>query len=130
MTDVADDIFCLARCEDKESKTALKLMCDLYALDRIWSDIGTYRNEDYVAPNKAKVKKHCLIMLQRLTGDSSDMMCVPLQAIHRLVETLCYESRGVARELVDAFMIPDQLLKAPIGLQSGQYAEYTHYVGF
>lgn len=44
------------RCEDKESKAALKLLCDLYALDRIWSDIGTYRNEDYVAPNKAKVQ--------------------------------------------------------------------------
>lgn len=28
---------------------------DLYALDRIWKDIGTYRNQDYIAPNKAKV---------------------------------------------------------------------------
>lgn len=33
----------------------MKLVCDLYALDRIWKDIGTYRNVDYVAPNKAKV---------------------------------------------------------------------------
>lgn len=24
-------------------------------MDRIWKDIGTYRNVDYVAPNKAKV---------------------------------------------------------------------------
>ncbi|CAI7932679.1 unnamed protein product [Closterium sp. NIES-54] len=82
------------RCEDKACKSALKTMCDLYALERIWGDIGTYRNEDYVAPNKAK-------------------------AIHRLVEFLCYEARGMAKELVDSFGIPDDLLKAPIGLQSG-----------
>jgi acyl-CoA oxidase len=35
----------------------LKLVCDLYALNQIWNDIGTYRNVDYVAPNKAKVFK-------------------------------------------------------------------------
>ncbi|KAL8538194.1 hypothetical protein ACS0TY_000236 [Phlomoides rotata] len=42
-------------CPDASSLPALKLLCDLYALDRIWNDIGTYRNGDYVAPNKAKV---------------------------------------------------------------------------
>lgn len=42
-------------CPDPSSQAALKLVCDLYALDRIWNDIGTYRNVDYVAPNKAKV---------------------------------------------------------------------------
>lgn len=46
------------------------------------------------------------------------------------MEYLCYEARGMARELVDAFAIPDQLMRAPIGLQSGQYAEYSHIVGF
>eukprot|EP00897_Mesotaenium_endlicherianum_P005878 jgi/Mesen1/5318/ME000265S04476 len=102
---LAQFITAVDRCEDKSSKSVLKLMCDLYALERIWKDIGSYRNEDYVAPNKAK-------------------------AIHRLVEYLSYEARGVARELVDAFGIPDQLLKAPIGLQSGQYAEYSHYAGW
>jgi acyl-CoA oxidase len=83
----------------------LNLVRDLYALDRIWKDIGTYRNQDYVAPNKAK-------------------------AIHRLVEWLSFEVRGVAGSLVDGFAIPDSLLRAPIGLQSGQYSEYSHYVGF
>lgn len=78
---------------------------DLYALDRIWKDIGTYRNQDYIAPNKAK-------------------------AIHRLVEYLSFELKGVAGSLVDGFGIPDALLRAPIGLQSGQYAEYTQLVGF
>ncbi|PHT24724.1 Acyl-coenzyme A oxidase 2, peroxisomal [Capsicum baccatum] len=42
-------------CPDESSRAALKLVCDLYALDRIWNDIGTYRNVDYVAPNKAKL---------------------------------------------------------------------------
>lgn len=45
---------------------------DLYALDRIWKDIGTYRNQDYIAPNKAKVsiwqsfvRRACCIALGR-----------------------------------------------------------------
>ena len=48
----------------------MKLLCDLYALDRIWQDIGTYRNQDYVAPNKAKVRtervrRECDVILVR-----------------------------------------------------------------
>ncbi|KAE8680687.1 Acyl-coenzyme A oxidase, peroxisomal [Hibiscus syriacus] len=43
------------KCPNASSRAALKLVCDLYALDRIWNDIGTYRNVDYVAPNKAKL---------------------------------------------------------------------------
>jgi len=93
------------RCEDKATKKVLNMVRDLYALDRIWKDIGTYRNQDYIAPNKAK-------------------------AIHRLVEYLSFELRGVAGVLVDGFGIPDALLRAPIGLQSGQYSEYSHHVGF
>eukprot|EP01018_Ginkgo_biloba_P038487 Gb_06285 [translate_table: standard] len=92
-------------CKDRNTRAALKLVCDLYALQRIWNDIGSYRNVDYVAPNKAK-------------------------AILRLTEYLSFEIRSVARELVDAFGIPDFVLRAPIGMQSGQYMEYTNYVGF
>ncbi|KAI5074631.1 hypothetical protein GOP47_0010592 [Adiantum capillus-veneris] len=98
-------IHAVNRCDDKTAKSRLKLLCDLYALDRIWQDIGTYRNQDYVAPNKAK-------------------------AIQRLVEHLCHEVRLVAKELVDAFGIPDFILRAPIGLKSRQYSEYSHIVGF
>ncbi|ONM17657.1 Acyl-coenzyme A oxidase 2 peroxisomal [Zea mays] len=29
-------------CPDEKSREVLKLVCDLYALDRIWQDIGTY----------------------------------------------------------------------------------------
>lgn len=45
----------LCSCPDQNTRHVLKLVCDLYALDRIWNYIGTYRNDDYVAPNKAKV---------------------------------------------------------------------------
>lgn len=63
-----------------------------------------------------------------MTGLQLRVLC--LQAIHRLVEYLCFEVRGVAKEAVDAFGIPDEMLRAPIGLQSRQYAEYTQIVGF
>ncbi|XP_021316879.1 acyl-coenzyme A oxidase 2, peroxisomal [Sorghum bicolor] len=92
-------------CPDEKTREALKLVCDLYALDRIWKDIGTYRNVDYVAPNKAK-------------------------AIHKLTDYLSYQVRLVARELIDAFDLPDLIIRAPIGMQSEAYAQYTQYVGF
>ncbi|KAJ4841530.1 Acyl-coenzyme A oxidase 2, peroxisomal [Turnera subulata] len=92
-------------CPDPSSRAALKLVCDLYALDRIWNDIGTYRNVDYVAPNKAK-------------------------AIHKLTEYLCFQVRNIAGELVNAFDLPDHVTRAPIAKQSEAYAHYTQYVGF
>ncbi|KAF6149156.1 hypothetical protein GIB67_026012 [Kingdonia uniflora] len=93
------------RCPDKSTRATLKLVCDLYALNRIWNDIGTYRNVDYVAPNKAK-------------------------AIHKLAEYLSFQVKNVARELVDAFDFPDHVTRAPIGMKSNAYASYTQYVGF
>ncbi|XP_024017555.1 acyl-coenzyme A oxidase, peroxisomal [Morus notabilis] len=92
-------------CPDTSSRAALKLVCDLYALDRIWKDIGTYRNVDYVAPNKAK-------------------------AIHKLTEYLSFQVRNIATELVDAFDLPDQVTRAPIAMKSEAYAQYTQFVGF
>lgn len=94
-------------CPDPEARQSLKAMADLFALDRIYGDI-TFRNDDYIAPEKAK-------------------------AIQRLIEALCSELRGVAVPLVDAFGIPDHVLRAPIGLSSGAhdpYGEYLHAVGF
>lgn len=94
-------------CSDPGSRNALKLLCDLYALDRIWNDIGTYRNVDYVAPNKAK-------------------------AIHKLTEYLSFQVKNIAKELVDAFELPDYVTRAPIGKQVPEeaYAHYTQYAGF
>ncbi|KAJ8428452.1 hypothetical protein Cgig2_024113 [Carnegiea gigantea] len=92
-------------CPDEKSRAALKLVCDLYALDRIWKDIGTYRNVDYVAPNKAK-------------------------AIHKLVDYLSFQVRNIAKELVNAFDLPDLITRAPIAMKSEAYSQYTQYVGF
>jgi hypothetical protein len=64
---------------------SLKALADLFALDRIYSDT-MFRNDDYIAPEKAK-------------------------AIHRLIQALCGELRGVAVPLVDAFAIPDHILR-------------------
>ena len=92
-------------CKDRNARAVLKLLCYFYALDWIWKDIGSYRNLDYVAPNKAK-------------------------AILRLTKYICFEVRSVARELVDAFGISDFALRAPIGMQSRQYTAYTQFIGF
>ncbi|KAJ4967201.1 hypothetical protein NE237_019050 [Protea cynaroides] len=92
-------------CPEENTRAALKLVCDLYALDRIWKDIGTYRNVDYVAPNKAK-------------------------AIHKLTEYLSFQVKNIARELVDGFDLPDYVIRAPIAMRSEPYAQYTKYVGF
>lgn len=92
-------------CPDESSRAALKLVCDLYALDSIWKDIGTFRNVDYVAPNKAK-------------------------AINKLVDYLSFQVRNIAMELVDAFDLPDHVTRAPIAMKSDAYSHYTQYVGF
>lgn len=94
-------------CPDPDCRRALKAMADLFALQKIQSDI-LFRNDDYIAPDKAK-------------------------AIGRLIEQLCRDLRGVAVPLVDAFAIPDHILRAPIGLSSGSvdpYGEYLHSTGF
>ncbi|XP_010519778.1 PREDICTED: acyl-coenzyme A oxidase 2, peroxisomal [Tarenaya hassleriana] len=102
---LAKFIDAVQNCPDQKARAALKLCCDLYALDRIWKDIGTYRNVDYVAPNKAK-------------------------AIHKQTEYLSYQVRSVAKELVDAFDLPDHVTRAPIAMQSHAYSQYTQHVGF
>lgn len=104
---LASFIKAVRSCPDPSSQAALKLLCDLYALDRIWKDIGTYRNVDYVAPNKAK-------------------------AIHKLTEYLSFQVRNIAKELVDGFDLPDYVIRAPIGMQTTAeaYSQYTNSVGF
>ncbi|VVB18087.1 unnamed protein product [Arabis nemorensis] len=102
---LAKFIDAVQNCSEPSARAALKLVCDLYALDRIWKDIGTYRNVDYVAPNKAK-------------------------AIHKLTEYLSFQVRNVAKDLVDAFELPDHVTRAPIAMQSDAYAQYTQVVGF
>lgn len=54
------------------------------------------------------------------------------QAIHKLTEYLSFQVKEIARELVDAFDLPDHVTRAPIGIQSPveAYTQYTQYVGF
>ncbi len=40
----------------------VQAMADLFALDRIYSDI-TFRNDDYIAPEKAKASPCCAVQL-------------------------------------------------------------------
>lgn len=86
---------------------------------------------DYVAPNKAKVcayHSHAASFDMRAELDSDTPFL--LQAIHKLTDYLSYQVRLVARELVDAFDLPDLIIRAPIGMQSEAYAQYTQHVGF
>ena len=56
-----------------------------------------------------------------------------VKAISKLMEDLCRELRAMAVPLVDAFAIPDHILRAPIGLSSylkDPYAEYLSSIGW
>ena len=95
--------------DEPVDSSILQALADLFALQRIHDDI-LFAHADYVAPDKAK-------------------------AIQRLIDQLCSELRGVALPLVDAFAIPDHILRAPIGLSASQqhgqqYNEYLTAVGW
>ena len=78
--------------EDGPVKEALGRMCDLYALYAIEQDRGYLQEHG------------------RLTGPRC-------KAVTREVNRLCDELRGDGEALVDAFGIPDEVLRAPIGLR-------------
>jgi acyl-CoA oxidase len=78
--------------EPGPTRDALNKLCDLYALHAIESDRGYLQEHG------------------RLTGPRC-------KAITREVNRLCDEVRGDAEALVDAFGIPDEVLRAPIGLR-------------
>jgi acyl-CoA oxidase len=80
-------------CDDDSLRRALELVCDLYALWTIETERAFYQEHG------------------RLTGPRC-------KAITREVNRLCNEVRFVAGDLVDAFGIPDEVLRAPIGLRN------------
>ncbi|HTX30416.1 MAG TPA: acyl-CoA dehydrogenase [Solirubrobacteraceae bacterium] len=88
--------FCRAieACEDSSLRDALSMVADLYALWVIESERAFFQEHG------------------RLTGPRC-------KAITREVNRLCNEVRGFAGDLVDAFGIPDEVLRAPIGLKEG-----------
>jgi acyl-CoA oxidase len=79
-------------CEEGPTKVALDRLCDLYALSQIEADRGFLQEHG------------------RLTGPRC-------KAVTREVNRLCDDIRGDAGALVDAFGIPDEVLRAPIGLR-------------
>jgi acyl-CoA oxidase len=84
-------------CEEGPVRDALGLLCDLYALENVEADRGFYQEHG------------------RLTGPRC-------KQITREVNRLCNEVRGQAGLLVDAFGIPDAVLRAPIGLRDAAAA--------
>jgi Acyl-CoA oxidase/Acyl-CoA dehydrogenase, N-terminal domain len=78
--------------EDGPLKDALGRLCDLYALYEIEQDRGYLQEHG------------------RLTGPRC-------KAVTREVNRPCDEIRGDAEALVDAFGIPDEVLRAPIALR-------------
>jgi acyl-CoA oxidase len=85
-------IAAIERCEDQSVRELLNLVCDLYALSNVEADKGFYQEHGRLASPRCK-------------------------QITREVNRLCNEVRGRAAELVDAFGIPDEILRAPIGLR-------------
>jgi acyl-CoA oxidase len=81
-------------CDDESLKPALNLLCDLYALQNIEADGGF-------------LQEH---------GRLSGARC---KAVTREVNRLCNEVRQQAGRFVDAFGIPDEVLRAPIGVAAG-----------
>jgi acyl-CoA oxidase len=73
-------------------RDALSRLCDLYALYHIELDRGYLQEHG------------------RLTGPRC-------KAVTRAVNDLCNQVRGDAEALVDAFGIPDEVLRAPIGVR-------------
>jgi len=80
------------RTEPGPVRDALNRLCDLYALYQIESDRGYLQEHG------------------RLTGPRC-------KAVTREVNRLCDDIRGDAEALVDAFGIPDEVLRAPIALR-------------
>jgi acyl-CoA oxidase len=79
-------------CDEGPMKDALGRLCDLHALHQIELDRGYLQEHG------------------RLTGPRC-------KAVTREVNRLCDEVRGDGGALVDAFGIPDPVLRAPIGLR-------------
>ena len=88
----------VAACEDPDSRAALKLMCDLFALTEIEREKGFFQEHG------------------RLSGPRT-------KAISRLVGELCDQVRAGAGGYVDAFGIPDAVIGAPIGLRDDGAAD-------
>ena len=78
-------------CEDNFLRGQLDQLRSLWAMDRLYQDIGWFLESGYVEPIKSR-------------------------AIRQQLNKLCEKTREQAVHLVDAFGIPDSCLAAPIAL--------------
>ncbi len=78
----------VAGLEDGDLKLALNTLCDLFALSVIEADAAWFMEHGRLSAQRSK-------------------------AITREIGDLCRRVRPVARELVDAFAVPSELLRAP-----------------
>jgi acyl-CoA oxidase len=84
----------IADCDDPELSVVLDRLCDLHALSEIERDRAWFQEHGRISSTRAK-------------------------AVTRSVNGLCEGLAKHAGELVDAFGIPDELVKAPIGIPGG-----------
>jgi acyl-CoA oxidase len=82
----------VATCEHADLKLALDRLCDLHLLHTIESDRAWYLEHGRLSPSRSKT-------------------------LTRTINRLLDEVRADACELVDAFAIPDDVLRAPIGVK-------------
>jgi acyl-CoA oxidase len=85
----------VATCESAELKLPLDRLCDLHLLHTIESDRAWYLEHGRLSPSRSKT-------------------------LTRTINRLLNEVRYDACELVDAFAIPDEVLRAPIALKGGE----------
>eukprot|EP01121_Diplochlamys_sp_Union-15-3_P014609 TRINITY_DN4675_c0_g1_i1.p1 TRINITY_DN4675_c0_g1~~TRINITY_DN4675_c0_g1_i1.p1 ORF type:complete len:721 (+),score=132.72 TRINITY_DN4675_c0_g1_i1:28-2163(+) len=88
------------KCEDKQTKAILKKLCDLFALHNIELNLRWYLQGGFISAAQ---------------GD----------LITEAVRSLCRSIRREAVPLVDAFNLPDFLLRTPLGRKDGNI--YQHY---
>ena len=74
---------------DSDNRTALGLLCDLFALSTIEADRGWWMEHGRLSNQRSK-------------------------AITREVDDLCRKLRPIAVDLVDAFCVPDEVIAAPL----------------
>ena len=82
----------IEHCDNVQVKHALNLVCDLYALSSIEADTGFFQTQGRVTAARCK-------------------------SLRREVNRLCNKVMAHSELLVDAFGIPDAILRAPIGLR-------------
>ena len=88
-------------CEIRRSSARLNLVCDLYALYNIEADSGFFQAHGRLNAPRCK-------------------------AITREVNRLCNKVMAHSELLVDAFGIPDAIIRAPIGLRDEGTVGATH----